>query len=84
MLIYRTSTFTGIDHTMDLPVTQAQMDEWKSPERRHIQHIFPNLTPGQREFILSGCTEEEWDEIMKDVDDEPQTPEPHRNGNLPF
>ena len=32
----------------------------------HIQHIFPHLSKEQREFILSGTTPEEWDDMFKE------------------
>jgi hypothetical protein len=37
-----------------------QMREFDSPSRRKIQDIFPDLTAGQREFIFTGYTEEDW------------------------
>ena len=67
MLIKRVSPFSGVEHTMDLPtVTQERLDQcWsQNPERkgRHIQDVFPELTPDQREFIMTGITPEEWNE----------------------
>ena len=66
MLVSRKSMFTGKVHTMDLPVTQAQIDElvkgpfkWSHPTKL-IQHAFPTLTAEQREFIMTGVTPEEW------------------------
>lgn len=32
----------------------------------HIQDAFPTLDPHEREFILSGTTKEEWDNIFKE------------------
>jgi hypothetical protein len=60
MLITRRSPFTGKLNTLDLPVTVMQMREFDSPSRRKIQDIFPDLTAGQREFIFTGYTEEDW------------------------
>jgi hypothetical protein len=34
-----------------------------------IQQLFPNLTPAQREFIMTGTTPAEWDSIHHEVDD---------------
>ena len=28
----------------------------------------PHLTPGEREFILTGITDEEWDELFAEED----------------
>lgn len=61
MIIVRRSPFSGQVHEMDLPITQAELDEFNSPQGRLIQDIWPDLTPGQREFIKTGITDEEWD-----------------------
>lgn len=60
MKIVRRSPFSGIIHEMDLPVTQEELDEYYSPQGRLIQQIWPNLTPGEREFIMTGITDDEW------------------------
>jgi len=60
MKIVRTSQLTGKKHSMDLPVTMSQMKRFYSG-KASIQNIFPDLSPSQREFILTGITEEEWD-----------------------
>ena len=63
MKVTRVSLVSGLTSSMDLPVTQEQLDEVNSPSGRLIQHIFPELTADQREFILTGITPEEWDEL---------------------
>ena len=72
MQVTRTSPFTGIVNTMELDVTQAQIDELVEPDRRLIQEIFPNLTSAEREFIKTGYTQEDWDAIFGGLDDEQQ------------
>ena len=72
MQVTRTSPFTGIVNTMELDVTQAQIDELVEPDRRLIQQIFPNLTSAEREFILTGYTQEDWDSIFGGLDEEKQ------------
>jgi hypothetical protein len=70
MLVKRKSIFTGVETELELPVTQAQIDRWQNTGAL-IQDVFPNLTPGQREFLLSGATEEEFDRLFpEDEDDE--------------
>ena len=59
MLITRTSALTGIERTLDIPVTKSQLEAWHKDV--HIQTATPNLTPAQREFIKTGITSEEWD-----------------------
>jgi hypothetical protein len=51
MKITKTSTFTGKEHTMDLPITQAEIDRWQSGEL--IQNVWPELKPHQREFMIN-------------------------------
>lgn len=67
MLIERVSPFTGESRVRDLPITQEQMQNWLSGTL--IQYAFPQLSAGQREFIVTGLTEEEWDEMF-DREDE--------------
>jgi hypothetical protein len=59
MKIKKRSPFSGKVHVMDLPITQIQIDRYQEGEL--IQNAFPNLTAGQREFILTGITPEEWE-----------------------
>ena len=70
MLVTRTSPYTGKPATLDLPVTQAQLDEAARPpqERRLIQDIFPGLPAPAREFIRTGYTPADWDAIFPDGD----------------
>lgn len=62
MLIRRTSPFSGKSRVMNIPVTEDQLERWQNGEL--IQNVMPNLTPDQREFIISGITSEEWDEAF--------------------
>jgi hypothetical protein len=62
MLIQRKSPFTGIVRTKDLPVTREQLDRWRAGEL--IQTVFPHLSAGDREFIKTGITDEEWDAVF--------------------
>ena len=71
MNITRTSPLTGRITTMDLPVTQDQLDEFAAPGRRRlVQDIFPDLTRDQREFIKTGYTAEDWARLFPPEDDE--------------
>jgi hypothetical protein len=52
---------------MDLAVTQAQLNELASKNRRLIQQIFPDLTQSEREFIKTGYTQEDWDTMFNEL-----------------
>lgn len=63
MKITRTSPFSGKEHTLEVPVTEAQMIRYENREDL-IQNIFPNLDRGLREFIKTGITPDEWEETF--------------------
>jgi hypothetical protein len=60
MEITKKSLLTGKVHTMWLPITQHQLDMWEGGEL--IQNVMPELSPEEREFLISGITPKEWDE----------------------
>ena len=62
MKIKRISPISGIEHTMDLNVTGKQIVAWEKGEL--IQNVFPHLTPDEREFIKTGITHDEWDQMF--------------------
>ena len=69
MLITRTSLFSKVTRTLDLPVTQAQLDNYYG-HGLLLQEAFPDLDPDQREFIKTGITAEEWAKLyQEDVED---------------
>lgn len=69
MLITRKSMLTGVERTLDIPCTQEQLDAWNQGQDL-IQRIMPDLTADQREFIMTGCTSEEWNTLKEDDEDE--------------
>jgi len=69
MEITRTSNLTGVTRTMDLNVTQEQLDQYESGDVL-IQDVLPHLTPAEREFIMTGITDEEWKQFMTIIDDD--------------
>ena len=66
------SSLSGKTNTMELDVTYEQL--YRIDNRRYtaelIQNIVPNLTPGQREFLMTGITPEEWTAIYGELEDE--------------
>jgi hypothetical protein len=67
MLISKQSVLTNVWNTLDLPVTAEQIEDWRTSDKL-IQHVFPELTPGERQFLMSGVTEEEWHKAFGDED----------------
>ncbi len=68
MKITRTSQATGITRDMELDITDEQILKYEAGEL--IQKAFPNLTPAEREFIMTGITEDEWKDIFGGFDDD--------------
>jgi hypothetical protein len=66
MLIRKKSVLTDEWHTMDLPVAQADIDAWQNGGL--IQNVFPYLTSSERQFLMSGVTDAEWEKAFGDED----------------
>lgn len=64
MKITRTSFLSGLTRTREIDVTQEQLDRWEAGE--HIQNVAPHLSASDREFIISGITDDEWDVYEED------------------
>lgn len=63
MLVTRTSQSTGVTRSRDLPVTPEQLAAYESGKDL-VQNIFPHLSDSDREFLISGMTDEEYDELF--------------------
>jgi hypothetical protein len=66
MIIQRTSPLSGNIHSIDLNVTEEQINAYKNGML--IQDAFPNLTADEREFIMTGITAEEWNTVFAEED----------------
>lgn len=62
MLITRKSPISGQMNTIDLNITQAQIDAYNSGSL--LQNAFPNLPKELREFFKTGITPEEWRQLF--------------------
>ncbi len=58
--------FTGIERTLDLPITEAQIAQWQAGGL--IQNVMPELTADEREFVMTGVTAQEWASEFGDED----------------
>ena len=65
MQITRKSFMTGITRTVDLDVTQQQLDNYENGVL--LQDAFPNLSPNEREYIKSGIVDNEWESFIDEV-----------------
>jgi hypothetical protein len=65
MLITKISPVTGKETTLDIPMTQQQYARYIKRES-FVQDIFPELSVDQREFLISGCTKEDWESLFVD------------------
>ncbi len=64
MLITMTSIVSGRTTTRDIDVEPEQIQAWQNGML--IQDAMPELSAPDREFIMSGITQEEWDGIFQD------------------
>ena len=62
MLIKRQSQFSGKTNVMDLDITDEQIRVWQGGT--NIQNAMPNLTAEEREFLMTGTTQEEWNAMF--------------------
>lgn len=62
MTITKKSMMTGNLNTMTLNITMSQLEAWKGGML--IQQAMPDLSPAEREFIMTGTTDEEWKEAF--------------------
>jgi hypothetical protein len=68
MVITRTSSFSGKVASMDLNITEAQIAAWQGGT--HIQFAMPQIGPGEREFLMTGVTPEEWDAMFPEEEED--------------
>jgi hypothetical protein len=67
MRVTRKSPFTQKVNFMDLAITAEQVVRWDKGEL--IQDVFPHLTPDEREFIQTGITPEDWNEMVGETEE---------------
>ena len=55
-----------------LLVSREDLDIYSSPNRPHVQDIFPYLSPAERELLISGICPDCWDSMfpIEDEDEE--------------
>ena len=63
MIVERKSRLTGVLHKKDIDVTTEQLSRCEAGEL--IQNVCPHLSATDREFIMTGITEQEWQIMSK-------------------
>ena len=68
--VTKKSILSGKTNTMTLDITQEHLDMYEQVGGLLIQAVFPNLSAGEREFLISGITPEEWNENFGEDEDD--------------
>lgn len=72
MKLTKASLYSGNTHTIDLPISELEFELGMLAWKTHgmlIQDAFPTLTPDQREFIMTGSTHDEWEDMWGEDDE---------------
>jgi hypothetical protein len=70
MNITKRSSLTGKENTLNIDVTPEQLFriENRMNTTELIQNIVPNLSMEDREFLMTGITNEEWIRMFGEID----------------
>ena len=63
MKVTKVSPLTGLENSMELDITLDQLERYQAGGVL-IQDVFPHLNASEREFIMTGYTQEDWDKIF--------------------
>lgn len=66
--ITRASPIDGVSRTTVMFFDMEDYKAWESG-RKLIHQAFPYLTPGEREFLMTGITVEAWGNLFKESDE---------------
>ena len=70
MQIVRTSMYSGKSNTMEINAAPDRLQRYLScGSQELIQDHFPELTPDEREFLMTGVTPEEWNQMFPDEEE---------------
>lgn len=65
MIIVKLNPFNGKTYQWEIPVTQEQINDWQKGTK--IQNAMPNIGPDQREFLMTGITPDQWEELFPEI-----------------
>lgn len=69
-LVTNVSIMTGKSHSMEIDVDFDKLQAWRMGLLQgSVQDVFPELSPVEREFLLTGITPEEWETLKGEGDE---------------
>jgi hypothetical protein len=69
MKVTKQSQISGIVRTMELDITAQQLWNYEMGLGL-IQDVFPNLNSSEREFLMTGVTDEEWNSVFGEQEED--------------
>ena len=66
MLVTKQSPISGKLNSMELPITEAQLKAHQNGEL--VQNVFPTLSREEREFLVSGISPKEWNDLFGNME----------------
>ena len=66
MLVTKQSPISGKMNSMELPITEAQLKAHQNVEL--VQNVFPTLSREEREFLVSGISPKEWNDLFGNME----------------
>ena len=70
MNVTKRSILSGVETTLNIDITPEQLLRIENSMRTSelIQNIVPNLSLSDREFLISGITDADWDKMFVEID----------------
>ena len=69
VIVRRVSQLSGNENKMILVLDLKDLHEFESGTRQCIQDVFPYLTADEREFLLTGISPAEWNDLFNNCED---------------
>lgn len=70
MEITKRSEATGLIHTRGIDISEWEYARYQRGELGYVQEAFPLLSADDREFLVTGVTPEEWDDLFGDIEED--------------
>ena len=67
MIVERKSPISGEINRLWLDITQEEYDRWQGGEL--VQNVWPYLSADEREFLMTGITPNEWQQLFGGPED---------------